>query len=172
MPSRDGQLNKLILDFLLKNAGREYIESIPAMYDPKTSFGPYQFTEYALYEVPRRGKRGASIINQAVKESEKIPGSVALLRGEQHYKAAFLFMIENIANLVNKRCAALNSVWRANKDDLIMFVATSHHMPSPALNAARRWLDNWARLPFYISCGSHLRRYALKTKANLESLQR
>ncbi len=172
MPSRDGQLNALVLDFLLKSAGREYVESIPAMYDPKTSFGPYQFTEYALYDVPGEAKRGASIINQALPEQEKIPGSVSLLRGEQHYKAGFLFMIDNIANLTNKRYNVLNSVWRNKKDDLVIFVATAHHMPGPALNAARRWLDNKARLPFHVSCGSHLRRYAIKTRANLDALQK
>lgn len=171
MPSRDGKLNYLVLDFLLKNAGLEYVDRIPAMYDPKTSFGLFQFTEYALYDVPGKPKRGASIINQALPEEQKIPGSVSKLRGAQHYKAAFLFMIENIANLANRRYNSLNSTWQNNKNDLVMFTATAHHMPVPALGAARRWLDNNARLAFYISCGRHLRKYALKTKANLEALQ-
>ncbi|MEK7154027.1 MAG: hypothetical protein AAB792_00525 [Patescibacteria group bacterium] len=176
MPSQDGVLNAAVLEFLLKNAGREYIESIPALYDPKTSFGPFQFTEYALYDVPKRGRRGASVINQALPEEQKIPGSVSMLRGAQHYKAAFLFMIDNIANVVNrakgKRYEILKRVWKSHKDSLVMFIATAHHMPGSALGAAERWLDNQARSPYFISCGLHLRHYALKTKANLEALSK
>ena len=75
MPSADGSLNVTMLDFLLRNAGREYIEGIPALHDGKTSFGPYQFTEYAIFG-KEDAERGASVINQAVSGKQKIPGSV------------------------------------------------------------------------------------------------
>jgi hypothetical protein len=174
MPARDGQLNIQVLDFLLRHAGRQYVESIPAIFDKKTSFGPYQFTEYALYNVEGDEKRGASLINEALSR-EKIPGSVSLLRGYDHERAAFLFIIDNIGSLLKKlsesEFSTLQRVWKEKKDQLIFFAATAHHLPAPAISAARRWLDNVTRSDYAISCGPRLSKYALKTEANLKALR-
>jgi hypothetical protein len=174
MPGRDGTLNLLVLDFLLQNAGSEYIERLPALYDTKTSFGPFQFTEYALYDTPR-GQRGASIINRALPQERRIPGSVSKLRGTQHYVAAYLFMIDNFANLAKaaqkEEYETLSNKWRAKKDDLIIFSATAHHGPYGALRFARRWLANDAKLPYVVSCSGRYIEYARKTQANLDAVR-
>lgn len=172
MPSTDGLFNVEVLNFLLKSAGKEYIESIPAMFDKKVSFGPYQFTEFALYD-SNGEKRGASIPNQALKDG-KIPGSVAELKGMDHHKAAYLFMIDNFSNLVNKLSAdqqkTLHDEWQKKANDLVGFAATAHHLPAPAITVAKRWLDNGAKLPFEVSCGRALGQYAHKTDQNFKAL--
>ncbi len=173
MPSKDGRLNRDVMNFLLSNAGKNYVETIPAIYDKKTSFGPYQFTEYALYEVDGV-RRGASIPNQFLR-SGKIRDSVAMLRGTDHHKAAYLFVVDNLANLVNrstkKQLNALTRVLREKHDDLVAYAATAHHGPGAAMKIAKRWLDNNAQLPYEVSCGRIYRLYAEKTKANLGALK-
>lgn len=174
MPSKDGQLNRDVLAFLLRTAGKEYIEAIPALYDPKTSFGPYQFTEYALYNAAGV-KRGASVVNEALPVAHRIPGSVAKLRSQNHHKAAFLFLIENIANLVDRisprQLSLLASLPASKHPDLLAYVATAHHGPSVAIQIAKRWLDHKTRFPYEASAGRVYRLYAEKTKANMKALR-
>jgi hypothetical protein len=174
MPSADGKFNVEVMNFLLTNAGTEYIEGIPALGDCKTSFGPYQFTEYALFETPKE-KRGASIINMAItNKRSKIPGSVCLLRGDDHHKAAYMFATYNVCMLVKacnkKRLETLDNVWRANKDDLFIYCATAHHLPAKARKAAKNWLHNKAKESFETSCSKRIEGYAIKTRANLKAI--
>lgn len=174
MPSADGKLNVKVLEFLLKNAGQEYVESIPAIYDPKTSFGPYQFTEFALYD-HKGTRRGASIANRALPESKKIPGSVSKLRTVAHHKAAYLFMVDNIANLVHKidwdKFDVLKKQLEKNKDDIIAYAATAHHGPAPANRYATKWLKDDAKKPYREYCGRVYKLYAQKTEANLKAIR-
>ncbi len=198
MPTQDGMLNKEVMNFLIRNAGKEYIESIPALGDDKTSLGPYQFTEYAVYDGPEKDKagkvirerslRGASIINEALPSNLRIPGSVALLRGDDHHRAAYLFAVDNIANLVNmasriNKFDVLNKVWQQKHGELVQIIATAHHGPSavisgiPAYKGRKRrpgiaemWLANDAKKDFIVSAYANYLTYAKKTKRNLEAL--
>lgn len=173
MPSSDGKLNVLMLDFLLRNAGKEYVEGIPALYDDKVSFGPYQFTEYAVFCTSSEN-RGASVINQSVRKDLKIPGSVIHLRGDYHHRAAYLFAVYNITLMIKsldeKQKKVLNQSWRKNRDDLFLYCAVAHHNPAAARRAARKWLDNYAVAPFESSCRNRIVGYAEKTRKNLAAM--
>jgi len=174
MPTDDGALNVDVLDFLLRNAGARYVYSIPALYDDRTSFGPYQFTSYALYDGPD-GPRGASVLSLALATRGRIPGSVIDLRGRDHHKAAYLFALVNLAGLVrglpeNAR-ATLAKGWRSHRDELLQYIATSHHLPNLARRNATRWVSGGMRTPYVASCGPRLRQYAQKTKANRAALR-
>lgn len=173
MPSKEGELNKNVLEFLLKNAGREYVELIPAMHDVMTSFGPYQVTSGAVYDVLGT-KQGASIINQALPEESRIPGSVSLLEGDDHHKAAYLFAINNYANLINKlntpQKKTFENLALSKKEDLISYMATSHHLPRYAIDSYKRYLDNKTKTSYEISCGKALKLYTKKTKANMKAV--
>lgn len=173
MPSSEGELNKNVLEFLLKNAGREYVEMIPAMHDVMTSFGPYQFTSYAVYDAMDT-KEGASIVNSALPEKNKIPRSVSQLEGNDHHKTAYLFAINNYANLINKLNHAQKKVFEqtamSKKSDLVGYIATAHHLPKYAIESYKRYLGNSAKTPYEASCGKTLKLYAKKTKANMKAL--
>ena len=175
MPSRIGEINLQTMEFLLRNAGIRYVYSIPALADAKTSFGPYQFTEFAWYHA-EDDIRGGSVMNMAVRQPQRIDhGSVSRLRGEEHHIAAFLFAIDNIANLIAHtspaQFRALSANWRRQKDDLVKFIATSHHGPNASLAIAQRWLDNGARSEYEISCHGRFRDYAIKTGRNYSVVQ-
>lgn len=173
MPSMDGGFNRDFMSFLLRFGGRRYVESIPAIFDPKTSFGPYQFTEYALYDV-NGVRRGASVLNQALPANMKIPGSVIKLRGDLHIRAAYLFALDNIARLIkrlnDRQLATFERIYKKSARDLVQFIGVSHHAPGYAPKAALRWLDNGGRAAFAVSTAYRFKKYAQKTSVNYDAL--
>jgi hypothetical protein len=174
MPTKDGAMNAEVLDCLLRNAGREFVEYIPAVYDDKTSFGPYQFTEYAVYDTGS-SQRGASIANLALPSQSRIPGSVIFLKGDQHFRAAYLNAVNNLAYLIRfltpQQVAALETGWRSKNTDILAYIAVAHHGPSYAKIAGARWLIANAKLPFAAYTAGAYRTYAQKTAANWRALQ-
>lgn len=173
MPGDDGEFNKNFLHFLLRNGGREYVEGIPAVYDEKTSFGPFQFTEYALYDANGE-KRGASIINQALPAEHKVPGSVIKLRGDDHFKAAWLNAVENLASLIRgldeKQLKSLEDRLPFISTEIVQYIAVSHHAPSHARRWAGQWLKEDAGKDFQSFCERNCRVYAHKTAKNYAAI--
>ena len=171
MPSANGVLNLQVLEFLVRNFGPEFVFGIPAIHDRYASFGLFQFTSFA---VNGETKEGASMASQALKRGY-LPSSVAEVRGEMQFRAAYLFAMHNIAKMVKHLTpherTVLSGLGGKNHDDLIQFIAASHNGPAFAQRAARRWLDNRMRSEFYVSVSrSSVRQYAYKTKMNLEAL--
>ncbi len=136
MPTRGGTapIGIALYDFLLRNAGTEFIDSIPALGDNMISFGPYQFTSHALLETNAIA-HGASFMQRALsidKAKRHIPRSVAELRGNAQHKAAYLFGLYNLAHGVRKLSDAQakvldkNTQW-ADDEDVVAFIAAAHN---------------------------------------------
>lgn len=184
MPSKDGKVNRAALDLLLTQAGKEFIESVPALYDPLVSFGPYQFTAHAL-DAAGLEPVGASIINQALPISTRIPNTVAELRGSQHHTAAVLYVIENAGNLVTSLKHAktshvepqllerLGRVVQDTPEELMLFFASAHHAPGSAQATFEKWLDqldveqprSYAEL-----CSPRIATYTARMDRNIKAL--
>lgn len=178
IPSKNGEFNKDVLDFLLENAGREYVERIPAIYDEWTSFGPYQFTSKALFHTPG-GQRGASQLADHAPDAD-VPGSVSKLRGTDHHQAAYLLAARNLVGLISRlddeSLATFEARWYEDMSEIAQFIATAHNYPystenfNGALKAGEYWIANDMERPFIDSCGSKTKSYAEKTAANYEAL--
>ena len=145
-PYKEGDFNKEFLDFLLQNAWEEYLSYLPAVHDDYTSFWQYQFTSLALFDTPKE-KRGASVINQFVPENLRIPWSVCKLKGKSHHRAAFLFSLYNITQLISKNdpltTKALNELTKKeNKSDLTQLIAIMNNLPKNW----KTFLDEWYKL--------------------------
>lgn len=134
LPGDNGEYNAKFFDLILRNYGVEYLHWIPALYDEYTSFGPYQFTQFALFDAQGR-KEGASRINQFVKDRKyQIPGSVLHLEGRAHDRAAYMFALFNIAMLIkeietSEDVEGLVKVFHDKKDVLVGMIACMHNMP-------------------------------------------
>lgn len=175
MPKDDGKgRNPAVLDFLLTYAGMEYVHLIPALGDSLTSFGPYQWTSYAIYDAEEK-RRGASIINLALPKEKRIPGSVIYLRENDQHKAAYLFAIGNLADIIKRlnetQLSVLENCWQNKKSDIVQYIATAHHCPGDALNIAKKWLDNKAKDSYHKSCYGRFKSYAERTIANIDALK-
>lgn len=177
MPSTEGKLNVKILDLLLRNAGANYVMTIPAMSDSLLSLGFYQFTSYALRHDEKIA--GASIVNLFLPKDKRLSGSVITLRGSEHHRAAYMFAIYNFALLCKKtnakEFATLRLASKQKPDDLVTFMATAHHSPVYAVVDAREWLASGMKRPL----SDHLKKrgkinlpsYGKKTSANLSALE-
>ncbi len=174
MPTKNGVLNAQVYDFVLRNAGLQYINSIPALYDPLPSFGPYQLTPYVVYEV-KGIRHGGSRLNVALGDDRVPHDSMSKLRGEEHDVFALLVALDNLARLIhklnNREFTVLEREWRNHDAEIAQFIATAHNYPEGAYPSARRWLANGAKSSYIVSCTPKPREYAEKTAANLAALR-
>ena len=168
-PSQNGEFNYTLLDTLLKNAGENYIQSIPALGDTLLSVGFYQFTSYAVRH-DATNVEGASVVSKV--SSEKIPGSVMALEGSQHHQAAYYFAVYNMARLVQKLSVKdAHTFAGCNMGGVTQFMATAHHMPTRAISNAQSWIAGGCTKPFRAYTSAHLKEYATKTVNNLVALE-
>lgn len=176
MPGNNGDINIGVTDFLLRNAGREYIELIPALGDALPSYGLYQFTPYALFDDEKKTdeERGASIINLALPEDLRITTSMRSLKGNDHHKAAYLFAINNLAELIKqlnrRQFSTLQQKYSYKMIDIANYIATAHHQPANAISSANLWLDDRAESTYSSNCNEKIRIYSRKTAGNLVAL--
>lgn len=173
MPTWDGDLNYTILDTLLRNAGENYIQSIPAMGDKLMSLGFYQFTSHAVYK--GETSEGANVVSDFVADkSAQIPGSVVDLKGADHHRAAYYLMTYNMARLVrrlNEQDSQRLLSGQCSRTSLTQFIATAHHMPTRAVDKAHDWIKGKCQQSITYYMGDHLTEYATKTRNNLEALE-
>jgi hypothetical protein len=163
MPEDRAGLNRSILDFMLQNAGREFLEAIPSLGDKLVSFGPYQFTHYAINH-----GGGVNKMNHFLPKSLRVPGDVSLLRGDDHHRAAWLFAAWNIHQLANN-LSDDDFRYFVRSGQLLDYIAMAHHKPkdarSAAIEAARK------RQSIYVFATPRLREYAGKTRVNRRKLE-
>ncbi len=175
LPGIDGKFNLAYFKLLLRAAGEDYVHSLPAVFDGKTSFGEYQFTEFALFDIPIIGKRGASIINACL-EAYRVPGSVAHLRGGAHHRAAYLLAINSLADWIGKlnvkELARVSLRASSQQSDIVQFIANAHHQTSRAPMQAKTWVVRGMQTPYWLhgARGKRLKEYAQKTAANRSAL--
>ncbi len=173
MPSAEGDLNVKVMEILLRNAGSNYMFTIPALYDRMLSLGFYQFTSYAINS---NAGAGASKMNMFLPRTIKIPGSVIALRNGEHHRAAYLFALDNLANLSKrtneKEFVALRKALKQKPGDIVTFMATAHHAPGLAIKSARRWLSQGAKGSLNKYLIGRLVPYGKKSDNNLAALER
>lgn len=170
LTGQDGDTNRRMLDMLLRRAGEYYLNSIPALGDKYLSMGFYQFTSFAIRH-DKDGREGASVIAEF--SSERIPGSVVSLENDDQHRAAFYFAVYNIANMVrslnNKQYNQLRSAGMT-REELTVFMAVSHHLPSPSRRAMAAWLQAGQKIPFRSYLSGDLRTYGYKSMVNYRAI--
>ena len=182
-----------LLDFLLQNAGVEFLDRIPAIADSRVSAGLFQFTSDALYESDTRFNGASRIQHATFQAGERdVPGSVVRLTGYHQHKAAYLFALDNLTTGIlhlgedrSRRFLALADKWP--KDFVAEFVACAHHEPNEARHALTAFVDYFiahnstigkrgsghAERSFSDFCAVHknIAEYCIKTKSNIAALK-
>ncbi len=146
LPKWNGEVNAEIYDFLLRTAGKEFMANIPSMGDPATSFGPLQFTAFALADYTNthgvHERHGASVAGQLLPKDMQLPKSLDQLHGfVDHFKAGYLFALNNLATYVHRinDQRELDKLIKIDKGTLLAFLSASHNNP----NLARKALNNY-----------------------------
>ncbi len=170
-----GSYGREYMDFLLRGGGRRYVESLPALHDKLTSFGPFQFTAQAVFDTGSGAVGGASLMNRALPVGLRTPVSVTLFRGNDHLRAAELFAIANVAMFIRrlnpKHVGVFERIADSRTIELAQFIATAHNKPVVAYAAGVRWLDAKAGTTYQHGCPEVSRLYASKTEQNYRSLR-
>ena len=176
----DWEKNKQLFDLLLKNAGVNFLSKIPAIYDWKTSYWLYQFTEYALYDCNWQ-KRWASVVNKLLSSDKKIAGSVIdLMSWQDQTKAAYMFALFNlnaaVKQLTDKQAKDLLSYHNSNKekcrDNMTQLIAMCHHRPADA-QALKKWHEDRHKNDIYVyGSPTHGAPYWKASKGNYEALRK
>lgn len=179
LPDGSGERNVRLFETLLETGGEEYISRIPALGDRYVSSGQYQFTKFALSDAGERPV-GASLMNTLLARS-MIPPNVVSLQGAEHHKAAYLFALYNLAQLVKKipedrlRLLPVNTI----RTDIRSYLTAAHHRPAEAMQAFDRFSasvvtarQHGGGQPRYATfCGEHTGPYVKKASENYAALE-
>lgn len=171
----NGYENSLIIDFLLRNAGREFIDYIPAK-DKWDSKGPSQFTPNAWYDDGITILK-ASLINYALPEYHRIPKSMNNLTGMDHVKGTYLLNINNLCEFVGslntKQFEKLNGNW--TEEQVAEFAALAHRHDPNAVNAGLTWINKNMRNNVYdyynVKRKNHYKDYGKRFLSNFKGLR-
>jgi hypothetical protein len=184
----DSEVGVELYDFLLQNAGSEFFECIPALHDKYLSFGPYQFTRFAIGD-ENHIHNGASVMNHDIWKDTQLPKYVGEMHGNQHHKAAYLLALYNIAHLVKNLGATPSKKLLDHFDSMppetvLEYIATAHHLPTNAILAFKEYAHalttpqkdrvhgHTAPISFAHFCRvSGIGDYYDKTKSNSEALK-
>jgi len=133
-----GYFSIVYLDFLFRNAGKEYVYYIPAVYDNMASFGPYQLTS-AVVRHDDHTKGSANRIQEALPAKyHTIPGSMYKLSPQQQNEATYLNMIYNLGlmfNILEKNNiteAQYEKISKVDMEFVLQYLAVSHNSPRAA----------------------------------------
>jgi hypothetical protein len=171
MPSHNGAENYIMLDTILRNAGENYLDSIPSLGDSLLSKGAYQFTSFAVRRDESGMLGGATFVDGFA--GKHLPGSVIHLSTRDAHKAAFEFVAYNFANIFRGMDAqdANRLAHVCTMDGITEIIATSHHMPAPAWLSAKKWAHDGCKDSLINHLGPQLREYAEKTEANFNAIK-
>ena len=174
------EFNKQLFDLLLRNSGVNYLSNVPAIYDWKTSYWFYQFTEYALHDLPW-DVRWASVVNKSLPKNKRIPWSVIDLKTWQDQtKAAYMFALYNLNMAVEKLndqqardLLLYQKDHRENfRDNMTQLIAMCHHWPADA-QTLKKWHEDKYRNDIYnYGNASHGAPYWKASKKNYEALKK
>ena len=170
MPYRKGTQNYALMNLYMSNAGRNFLDSIPALGDTYLSVGRYQFTSYAIgHDVD-----GLRPVNKLAKYSnKKISQSVVTLKGIDSDRAAYYFAVFNVMNLTrmmsDKQATTYNRSC-ISRIALGQYIATAHHNPKMASRNALAWINGKCAKPLLTYQGKSLKIYAEKTITNYQAI--
>lgn len=148
MPSADGKTNTEMLDFILRNAGTDFLDRIPSVHDLLPSFGPYQITP-ALFGPDGAGRLSEKM--EAQLPAGFLPQHVGDVSGKDHHKVAYIIATEHIiqfaARLKEHDTMHAGDLFNHTSlsllhKEVVAFTATSHHQPAAAYSAFNSFIEH------------------------------
>lgn len=137
------------MEFLLKNAGVEFLQSVPALGDKLLSLGVFQLTKYVS------GPKGSvNNMTRVMGAPSLLPENISEFTSiEDHLRAGFLFAFHNTVALIRdlvhdgkyEEVSALIQSASSGKNNgnstvFLEYLAGAHHRPTVARDMLSRWL--------------------------------
>ncbi|MGH7174992.1 MAG: hypothetical protein ACREGR_01365, partial [Minisyncoccia bacterium] len=175
-------------NFLLRTAGPGFIEITPAMFDELISFGPFQFTKFAIEDCIA-DPHSPFAVNQFLPESKRVPSTIkdfATAKGpeamREHAAAALLFGLENVAvatrELMNRASGpeALEAVANMDGGTFASLLAMHHYRPTEARRALIEWAEAVGKgvtdKAYHAYAESEVAHYGERSHANFDAVER
>jgi hypothetical protein len=103
---KNPDINLQVLNFLISNFGINFISLIPAIYDQRISFGPFQLTDLVVGDEKNK-KYFVNDINEFVKESSKkinlkLPDKLEEFRKSHHYQGTVFLCVYYLCSYIKK----------------------------------------------------------------------
>jgi hypothetical protein len=170
-PSNKGEFNYIMLDMILRNAGENYLHSIPSNGDSLLSKGVYQWTSYAIRRDSSGSLGGVTFVDNFA--GRHLAGSVVHLKPEDAHKAAFAFVTYNIITVMKGLSSSESERLSSHCpiDQITQSIAVLHHQPKTAVPAIQSWVKKGCDKPLQVYLNPHLKEYASKTAANYSALE-
>ena len=156
----NGERDVAALDYVLRRAGREYVESIPSTGDNLASFAGSQITSRAVDEINRTQNTNFNLED---------------LRGNDHHETAYRNALTHLADLVREAPdeELLRTLTTTNRDVLALYLAVANYRPANSRLAIGEWMKNpQSNFSFHLKDNGRIkaRAYAKKTYSNLQAL--
>lgn len=172
--SSDWKFNLDFFDFLLRNAWKEYVHLIPALWDRFLSFWPFQNTSYVV------SPAGNSVRLDKLWKKRLIPDKMYDMRFTDHHEVAYYNSIYNIARLLDKLTKkqenALRKVLRDKRDfaldNITQYIAAAHNNPVAAQRWFKSWLDENCKKDVYFYVKPKFSWYAKRSKHNRKAIKK
>lgn len=173
MPYRNGNQNYVLMNLYMEQAGRNYLDNVPALGDKYLSLGRYQFTSFAVGH-DKDGPRPANKI-ASYSTNYNISGSVISLKGIENDRAAYYFATYNLLSLFKKmdgkKLAKYDRYCDHKTVEIVEYIATAHHNPKWARKRALSWINDKCEKPLESYQGERLKVYSIKTRVNYNAIK-
>jgi hypothetical protein len=177
-----------LYDFMIRHAGMAFVMQIPSMFDPQISFGPFQFTRFAIDSGIAAPHDGLAV-NQYLPEEVRVPSHLeefANLSPDEairvHVTAAVLFGLQNIAMamraLVHEHAGkeVLDAIADMDGATFAAMLAMHHHRPSEARRALLAWAHGVANgetgKPYHAYADKEVASYGEHSHTNFNAVER
>ena len=161
--------NEAVLDYALRNGGTEFLEGQPANNDAYASFGVFQNSSFVVRN-DKEVTAAANIVNEALPEDRRVPGSMMYLDDEEHVYAAYGVLTAQLSRLVEEGDSAVERrVARASPEDMAKLAAGLHHNPQDTWSAVGTWSESQTGLQ--PSWFSGTEEYVKQTQINYDQLR-
>lgn len=172
--SSNWKFNLEFFDFLLKNAWREYVSLIPALWDKYLSYWPFQNTKYVV------SPTGNSVKLDKLGKKRLISDNMYNLRFTNHHEVAYYNAIYNLLcvfnKLNNKQEKTLTLLLKNNKDktldNIMQFVAAAHNNPRAGQKWFISWINNEWKYDVYYYVKPKFSWYAKRSKYNRVAIKK
>lgn len=161
--SKDKEINRKMLEYLLRKYGLRFITSIPSIYDIVPSFGPFQLTNLVIGEEKDKFYP-INFMNQFIMEFEqdmkkkyklpdyKLPSNIYGLRLRDHFKAEILLLLFYLLEVFKKINLEILKKFLEKRDwfykQLIYYLGGAHHLPAKSKELFLEFLSDERNLEY------------------------
>lgn len=161
--SKDKEINRKMLEYLLRKYGLRFITSIPSIYDIVPSFGPFQLTNLVIGEEKDKFYP-INFMNQFIMEFEqdmkkkyklpdyKLPSNIYGLRLRDHFKAEILLLLFYLLEVFKEINLEILKKFLEKRDwfykQLIYYLGGAHHLPAKSKELFLEFLSDERNLEY------------------------